>query len=75
MIIVLKTGTPDVEVKRIAEEMQSQGLTSEKIVGTHNVVIGLVGDTQSLDPDQVQDVSPWIDKVLRVSKPFKRVSP
>ena len=34
MIIVLKTGTPEVEVKRIAEEMQSQGLTSEKIVGS-----------------------------------------
>lgn len=74
MIIVLKSGTPEPEVTRIADEMQSLGLTSEKIVGTQNIVIGLVGDTQSLNPDQVQDISPWIDKVLRVSKPFKRVS-
>jgi len=74
MIIDLKSGTPDAEIQSISNEMQARGLVSEKIVGTHNVVIGLVGDTQSLDADQVQDMSPWIDKVLRVSKPFKRVS-
>lgn len=74
MIIVLKNGTPDAEVQQLAGEMQALGLATEKIVGTQNVVIGLVGDTQSLDPDQVQEMSPWIDKVLRVSKPFKRVS-
>ncbi|MCM1984857.1 3-deoxy-7-phosphoheptulonate synthase [Lyngbya confervoides] len=74
MIIVLKSGTPEVEVQRIADEMKDWGLTPEKIVGTNNIVIGLVGDTQSFDTDQVQDVSHWVDKVLRVSKPFKRVS-
>ena len=74
MIIVMKVGSPDVEVKRISEEMQERGLTPEKIIGKHKVVIGLVGDTASLDPLQIQEVSPWIETVLRVEKPFKRTS-
>ena len=74
MIIVMKVGSPDVEVKRISEEMKQWGLTPEKIVGKHKVVIGLVGDTASLDPLQIQEISPWIEVVLRVEKPFKRTS-
>ena len=74
MIIVMKVGSPDVEIKRISEEMQQWGLIPEKIIGKHKVVIGLVGDTASLDPRQIQEVSPWIEVVLRVEKPFKRTS-
>lgn len=74
MIVVMKVGSPDVEVKRISEEMQQWGLIPEKIIGQHKVVIGLVGDTVSLDPRQIQEVSPWIETVLRVEKPFKRTS-
>lgn len=74
MIIVLKPGTPDAEIQTICTEMSEWGLTPEKIIGTENVVIGLVGNTLAFDTDQVQDVSPWIEKVMRVSKPFKRVS-
>ncbi len=74
MIIVIKAGTPEVEVNRIGEEMSTWGLTPEKIIGKHKVVIGLVGETADLDPLQIQDVSPWIEQVLRVEQPFKRVS-
>ncbi|MGK7934615.1 MAG: 3-deoxy-7-phosphoheptulonate synthase [Xenococcaceae cyanobacterium] len=74
MIIVMKVGSPDVEIKRVSAEMQQWGLTPEKIIGKHKVVIGLVGDTASLDPLQIQEISPWIEVVLRVEKPFKRTS-
>lgn len=74
MIIVIKAGTPEIEVSRINQEMTTWGLTPEKIVGKHKVVIGLVGETADLDPLQIQDVSPWIEQVLRVEQPFKRVS-
>ncbi|NEO00394.1 MAG: 3-deoxy-7-phosphoheptulonate synthase, partial [Moorea sp. SIO3I7] len=50
------------------------GLTPEKIVGKHKVVLGLVGDTAALDPLQIQEISPWIEQVLRVEQPFKRAS-
>ena len=74
MIIVMKIGSPEVEVNRISEELTSWGLTPEKIVGKHKVVIGLVGETASLDPLRIQEVSPWIEQVLRVEKPYKRAS-
>jgi len=70
----MKVGSPEAEIKRINEEMISWGLTPEKIIGQHKVVIGLVGETASLDPLQIQEISPWIEQVLRVEKPYKRAS-
>ncbi|MGA7932530.1 MAG: 3-deoxy-7-phosphoheptulonate synthase [Kovacikia sp.] len=74
MIVVMKAGSPEAEVARLTEEFTNSGLTPEKIVGKHKVVIGLVGDTVDLDPLQIQEISPWIEQVLRVEKPFKRTS-
>jgi 3-deoxy-7-phosphoheptulonate synthase len=70
----MKVGSPEVEINRISEELISWGLTPEKIVGKHKVVIGLVGETADLDPLQIQEVSPWIEQVLRVELPYKRAS-
>lgn len=74
MIIVLKSGAPELEIDRINQEMIDWGFSPEKIVGKHKVVIGLVGETAELDPLQIQETSPWIESVLRVEQPFKRVS-
>jgi len=74
MIVVMKVGSPEVEINRIADEFSTWGLTPEKIVGQHKVVIGLVGETAALDPLQIQEISPWIEQVLRVEKPYKRAS-
>ncbi|GAB4226562.1 MAG: 3-deoxy-7-phosphoheptulonate synthase [Elainellaceae cyanobacterium] len=74
MIVVMKIGAPEAEVDRLNQEFRSWGLVPETIVGKHKTVIGLVGDTVDLDPLQMQDTSVWIEQVLRVEKPFKRVS-
>ena len=74
MIVVMKMGAPEAEIERVDQELSEWGLTPEKIVGKHKVVIGLVGDTVDLDPLQIQEISPWIEEVLRVEKPFKRAS-
>lgn len=74
MIVVMKVGTPELEIVRVNEEFSERGLTPEKIVGKHKVVIGLVGETAALDPLQIQEISPWIEDVLRVEQPFKRAS-
>ncbi|MDJ0674686.1 MAG: 3-deoxy-7-phosphoheptulonate synthase [Calothrix sp. MO_167.B42] len=74
MIVVMKVGSPEVEITRITDEFSTWGLTPEKIVGQHKVVIGLVGETADLDPLHIQEISPWIEQVLRVEKPYKRAS-
>ncbi len=74
MIVVMKVGTPESEIDRLSAEFTANGLTPEKIVGKHKTVVGLVGDTVDLDALQLQNWSPWIEQVLRVEKPYKRVS-
>ncbi|MDJ0743096.1 MAG: 3-deoxy-7-phosphoheptulonate synthase [Xenococcaceae cyanobacterium MO_167.B27] len=74
MIVVMKTDTPNLEIQRIIQELQSESITPEKIVGKHKVIIGLVGDTAGLNPQHLQQLSPFIEKVMRVDKPFKRAS-
>ncbi|MGK7881864.1 MAG: 3-deoxy-7-phosphoheptulonate synthase [Crocosphaera sp.] len=74
MIVVMKVGSPADEIELVSQEFTNWGLSPEKIVGKHKVVIGLVGETASLDPLQIQEISPWIETVLRVEQPFKRAS-
>lgn len=74
MIVVMKVGSPQAEIDRINEELSSWGLTPEKIIGQHKVVIALIGETASLDPLQIQELSQWIEQVLRVEVPYKRAS-
>lgn len=74
MILIMKKHTPEMEVVRLTQELSSQGLAAEKILGEHKSVIGLVGDTAELDSFQIQQSSPWIEKVLRIEQPFKRAS-
>ena len=74
MIIVMKVESPESEIERIIEEVKELQLTPEKIQGASQVVIGLVGDTASLELSRIEELSPWIQQVLRVGKPFKRAS-
>lgn len=75
MIIVMKVGAPDAEIDQITTDLEANWkLKPEKIVGQYKTVIGLVGDTVDLPPEQLQEMSPWIEQVLRVEKPFKRAS-
>lgn len=74
MIVVMKNDTPISEVERIIQELQSWGLTPEKIIGKHKIIIGLVGDTATLNYRQIQQLSPFIENVIKIDKPFKRAS-
>ena len=74
MIVVMKSGTPAEEIERVSQEFCSLNIMTEKIAGKHKVVIGLVGDTVALNPLQIQQLSPFIEQVLRVHQPFKRAS-
>ncbi|NMG08478.1 3-deoxy-7-phosphoheptulonate synthase [Brasilonema sp. UFV-L1] len=74
MIIVMQSSASTTEIERICKELSRWNVTPEKTEGTHKVVIGLIGDTAEIDPQQIQNLSPCIEQVLRVKKPFKRAS-
>jgi 3-deoxy-7-phosphoheptulonate synthase len=74
MIIVMKSGSPSAEIEQVSEQIRRWNITTEKCVGQHKVVIGLVGDTAEIDTRQIQNLSPFIEQVIRIKKPFKRAS-
>lgn len=59
MLVVLKSGIPAVEIDHITQEIRSiLNVSVEKSVGKHKVVLGLIGDTATVDPFHIQKVSP-----------------
>jgi 3-deoxy-7-phosphoheptulonate synthase len=74
MIVMMKSGSSLGEIERVCQAIRRCNLIPEKIVGMHKTLIGLVGDTAEIDPRQIQNLSPFIEQVRRVSQPFKRAS-
>jgi 3-deoxy-7-phosphoheptulonate synthase len=74
MIIVMKAGTPAEEIQRVTQHLNTTNILPETIVGSHKVVIGLVGDTAELDSRHIESLSPFIEQVTRIEQPFKRAS-
>jgi 3-deoxy-7-phosphoheptulonate synthase len=75
MIVILKANIPEIEIVRISLEISRMAdVKVERSVGQQNIILGMIGDTLNIDAHQVQNASPWIEKVIRISKPFKRVS-
>ena len=75
MIVIINKNTPIAEIEKITQELSRwQDITLEEIVGDHEIAIALLGDTASINPDLIQQISPFIEQVLRVEKPFKRAS-
>ena len=74
MIIVMKPGTPREELDRVSQELKTFKLVTEEIVGKHKVVIALIGDTTVINSQQVESISPFVEKVARIEQPFKRTS-
>ena len=74
MIVVIKSQTPAAEIERIIQELHRYPLTVEKVVSNDKAVIGLLGDTTAIGRENIQQISPFIEQVVRVKQPFKRAS-
>ena len=73
MIISTKKGAPQVELDRIVDNFEKQGLSVTLIRGTDYNVFGLVGDTTKIAEKDVL-ANPWVENVTRVSAPYKRAN-
>lgn len=70
MIISTKRGAPVAEIDKLKAGFEAQGLSVTIIQGTDYNVFGLVGDTTSLDEDQIR-ANPFVEEVTRVAAPYK----
>ncbi len=70
MIIVLKAETDPAEVENLEQYLEKKGLSLHYIKGQNTQVMGLVGDTASLDEETLR-MHQCVDKVLKVQEPYK----
>lgn len=49
MIITLKTTATEAEVTKLCNELEAKGLVIHPVEGAHYNILGLIGDTASLD--------------------------
>ena len=73
MIIVMKPGAPVEESLKIKRNLENQGFTINESSGVNFCILGVIGETSALDPDQFM-VNDWVDKVMRVQEPYKRAN-
>ena len=70
MIIILKHNTQEEKRTQLINWLEKQGMTVHISEGKYQTVLGLVGDTSSVDQDLIASLS-IVDSVKRVSDPFK----
>lgn len=73
MIIVLKNGTKNEEIEKLKESLSKYNVEVTPIVGQNTTVLGLVGDTGSLDASSIE-LNENVDKILKVQEPYKRAN-
>mgnify|MGYP001583552638 FL=1 len=73
MIIVLRQGATDREIRLIEEKIKSHGLSAHISRGTERTIIGAIGDERHVDPEAFEGLE-YVEKVLRILKPYKLVS-
>lgn len=73
MIVVLKSGTKDEQIENLKAWLKSMGIDTHISVGESHTIIGLVGDTASVDMDLVRSLD-IVEKVQRIQEPFKNAN-
>lgn len=73
MVIVMKPNTPADELKKLEKKLRSLGFDIDFSQGANYTIFGLIGDTTLINVQQLQ-AHTYVDRVLRVQHPFKRVS-
>ena len=73
MIIVLKKDAEEAKVEKLKENLVNRGLKLHLSQGKDTTIIGLVGDTTEIEPEQLQafDV---VETVKRIKEPYKKAN-
>ncbi len=73
MVIVFKPNAPQETKVSIRQNLERQGYMINEITGIGNTIFGIIGDTSALDINMLR-IYDCVEKVLRVSEPFKRAN-
>ena len=73
MIITLKQNAATAEVSRLRSELEEKGFIIHPVEGARYNILGLIGDTASLDARQIESLD-FVDKVTRIQEPYKKAN-
>lgn len=73
MIIVMNSKCNEKEIANVKNELTKKGLGAHLSQGETFCIVGVVGDTRRIDPDNLLTFD-GVDKVLKVEEPFKKAN-
>lgn len=73
MVIIMKPGTSQNEIRKLAAQFEADNLKVGITTGVDCTILGLVGDTSHLDLDKVM-LNDYVERVMRVSEPYKKAN-
>ena len=73
MILVLKKDTPQNKIDEMAASLNSMNIEVHRIQGIHENVLGLVGDTFNIDPEDFKSLD-FVADVKRIQEPYKKAN-
>ncbi len=73
MIIVLKQNTDEKQLAHLTDWLTSHDLDIQTIKGSHSTVLGLVGDTSSVDIELLEALD-IVESVKRIQEPYKKAN-
>ncbi len=73
MILILKHGISKDKAQELCDWIENFGVVASPIYGKDTVIVGLVGDTSSIDVHMFEN-DDRIEKVMKVQEPFKRAN-
>ena len=73
MIVIFKPNADPKDIASLCRSFEANGLSIHESKGAHTHIIGLVGDTSSVDIDWVR-ASAAVEDVRRVSEPYKQAN-
>ena len=73
MVIVLKNSATEEQVEELVLWLQKYNVKTNLVTGVHSRIIGLIGDTTSIDMDDVR-AREVVESVKRVQEPYKNAN-
>ena len=73
MLIVMRHGATEAEVRRVIAVIEEMGYKAQPMPGAQRTAVGLVGNDGRVDASRLEGL-PGVQDVIHVSKPYKQVS-
>ncbi len=73
MVVILKQNAPKQQVNELLQWFNNCGLKTNVVVGEHTTIVGLIGDTSTVDIDNIA-ANDIVENVKRVQEPYKNVN-